>query len=153
MDAEREALREVPSRGRPEVVDKMRVLVIDDDDVARELLSSTLEAAGHEVYELPSAIGATREIYQKSIDAVVLDVMMPDINGDKLAKLLRQNARGKRLAIVLVSSRPASELEALAARASADAVLSKSRVRKELSEVVARSCANRSRGPLAEGVG
>lgn len=145
--------RRTPVQMGQRMTGSMRVLVIDDDDVARELLSSTLEDAGHEVFELPSAIGATREIYQKAIDAVVLDVMMPDINGDKLAKVLRQNARGKHLAIVLVSSRPSSELEALAVRANADAVLSKSRVRKELGEIVARTCASRSRGPMAEGFG
>ncbi len=127
----------------------MRVLVIDDDDVARELLASTLEDAGHEVFELPSAIGATREIFHRSIDAVVVDVMMPDINGDKLAKVLRQNSRGKHLAIVLVSSRPAAELEALASSASADAVLPKSRVRAELGSLLMRTCESRTRRAAA----
>lgn len=122
----------------------MRVLVIDDDDVAREMLASTLEDAGHEVYELPSAIGATREIFQREIDAIVLDVMMPDINGDKLSKVLRQNSRGKHLTIVLVSSRPAAELQALAVSAGADAVLSKGRVRAELNELLTSTCQSRN---------
>lgn len=110
----------------------MRVLVIDDDDIARELLASTLEADGHDVFELPSAIGASREIYRNEIDAVVLDVMMPDINGDKLARLLRGNSRGGALVIVLVSSRPLEELEGLARAAGADAVVAKEHIRKEL---------------------
>jgi len=117
-----------------------KVLIIDDDEVARELLSSTLEEAGHEVYELPTAIGATREIFRKAIDAVVIDVMMPDINGDKLAKVLRANSRGKHLAIVLVSSRPKSELNELARSAGADAVVSKNMIRVELGNVVAQAC-------------
>lgn len=124
----------------------MRVLVIDDDDVAREMLASTLEDAGHDVYELPSAIGATREIFQRQIEAIVVDVMMPDINGDKLSKVLRQNSRGKQLAIVLVSSRPADELAALAAAAGADAVLPKGRVRAELHSLLMHACQSRSRG-------
>jgi CheY-like chemotaxis protein len=124
----------------------MRVLVIDDDDIARELLASTLEASGHEVFALATAIGATREIFQNAIDAVVLDVMMPNINGDKLARLLRQNSRGKALAIVLVSSRPMEELRALAVSAQADAVLPKSAIRAELGETVTRACEHRARG-------
>lgn len=121
----------------------MRVLVIDDDDIARELLASTLEEHGHDVFELPSAIGASREIFRNGIDAVVLDVMMPDINGDKLAKLLRNNSRGKTLAIVLVSSRPVEELQALAAIATADAVVAKERIRLDLGKALNRACVAR----------
>jgi CheY-like chemotaxis protein len=116
----------------------MRVLVIDDDDIARELVASTLQNDGHTVFSLPSAIGATREIFQNSIDAVVLDVVMPNIDGDKLARLLRQNSKGKGLAIVLVSSRPIDELRALAVSAQADAVVSKSEIRSQLAETLRR---------------
>jgi DNA-binding response OmpR family regulator len=101
-------------------------------------LASTLEAEGHDVFELPSAIGASREIYRNDIDAVVLDVMMPDINGDKLAKLLRGNSRGKDLVIILVSSRPIEELEGLARTSGADAVVSKERIRSDLAAALVR---------------
>ena len=56
-----------------------RVLLIDDDDIAREYLASLLRDAGHEVFELPSPIGATRTILSEGIEAVVLDVIMPDM--------------------------------------------------------------------------
>jgi CheY-like chemotaxis protein len=124
----------------------MRILVIDDDDIARELISSVLDDGGHDVFELPSAIGATREIFKNAIDVVVLDVMMPDINGDKLARLLRQNSRGKNLAIILVSSRPVSELRALAASASADAVVEKAKIRTQLADAIGRAAEARHRG-------
>lgn len=118
---------------------KLRVLVIDDDDVAREMLCGTLRDFGHDVHDLPSAIGATRTIFEHKIEAVVLDVMMPNINGDKLARLLRQASRGKHLTIVLVSSRPMNELEDLASAAGADAVVSKREVRKELIQALHRA--------------
>jgi DNA-binding response OmpR family regulator len=127
----------------------MRILVIDDDDIARELLASTLEEQGHDVFELPSAIGASREIYRNGIDAVVLDVMMPDINGDKLARLLRNNTRGKNLAIVLVSSRPVEELQILASLATADAVVAKERIRIDLGRAVNRACEARGLSSVA----
>jgi CheY-like chemotaxis protein len=123
----------------------VRVLVIDDDEVARELMVSALEEAGHQVVSLPSAIGATRAIYKNSIQAVVLDVMMPDINGDKVAKLLRRNSRGRDLAIVLVSSQPSDELRRLARAPAADAIVNKSEIRTTLSKVVVSSCQGRTR--------
>ena len=121
----------------------MRILIIDDDDVARELLSSTLKQSGHKVFELATAIGATRSIFEHGIEAVVVDVNLPDISGDKLARVLRQNPRGARLGIVLVSSRPIDELRALASVCQADAVVSKSDIRSRLEMAVQRACQRR----------
>ena len=123
----------------------MRILIIDDDDVARELLSSTLKRAGHSVFELATAIGATRAIFEHDIDAVVVDVMLPDISGDKLARVLRQNSRGPTLGIVLVSSRPIDELKALALVAQADGVVPKSNIRGGLETAITQACARRAR--------
>ena len=117
----------------------MRILIIDDDDIARELLCSTLKRLGHEVHELATAIGATRAIFAHDIDAVVVDVMLPDISGDKLARVLRQNSRGQSLAIVLVSSLPIDELRALALVAQADGVVPKSNIRAGLEPALTRA--------------
>lgn len=128
----------------------LRVLVIDDDDVAREFLCGTLRDAGHDVHDLPSAIGATRAIFDQNIEAVVLDVMMPSINGDKLARLLRQASKSKHLTIILVSSRPLTELNDLASSAQADAVVSKGAVRKELAQTLRRAHLQRTSGKAAK---
>jgi DNA-binding response OmpR family regulator len=123
----------------------MRILIIDDDDIVRELLCSTLKQMGHEVYELATAIGATRVIFEHGIDAVVVDVNLPDISGDKLARVLRQNSRGAALGIVLVSSLPLDELRALATVAQADSVLSKSNIRAGLEPAILQACQRRAR--------
>ncbi len=123
----------------------MRILIIDDDDIVRELLVSTLKRAGHEVFELATAIGATRVIFANDIDAIVVDVNLPDISGDKLARVLRQNSRGQALAIVLVSSLPVEELKALAVVAQADAVLSKANVRSGLEAAIMQAYQRRVR--------
>ena len=109
-----------------------RALVIDDDDIARELLVSVLKDGGYETFELPSPIGATQTIFQEQIDVVVLDVMMPALSGDKLARMLRSNPRLRSLVIVLVSSASMDDLKQLAASVKADAVVSKRDVRKSL---------------------
>jgi DNA-binding response OmpR family regulator len=123
----------------------MRILIIDDDDIVRELLCSTLKRQGHEVHDLATAIGATRVIFEQDIDAVVVDVNLPDISGDKLARVLRQNSRGAGLGIVLVSSLPLDELKALALVAQADGVLSKSNIRAGLEPAVMQACHRRAR--------
>jgi DNA-binding response OmpR family regulator len=123
----------------------MRVLVVDDDEITRELLTSTLRQAGHKVFELGSAIGVSRTVFQRDIEAVILDVMLPDLNGDKLVQVLRQNSRGKDLAIVLVSSQPAHELRAIAMAADADAIVPKSDIRQRLGTALAQAVQRRLR--------
>lgn len=117
-------------------MDKLNVLIVDDDDMVRTQLAGLLAKAHHNVHQLPSAIGVTRAVVQNQIDVVVIDIMMPDIPGDKLAALLRQNPRLSALGVVLVSGRPVEELEALAQQVDADAVVTKADVRTKLTHSV-----------------
>jgi CheY-like chemotaxis protein len=115
-----------------------KVLVIDDDDIARELIVSILRDGGYDTSDLVSPIGATQTILREKIDAVVLDVMMPALSGDKLAKMLRSNDRMKNLVIILVSGASDFEsLQQLARSVRADGVLAKRHVRSRLLELVA----------------
>lgn len=122
-----------------------RVLLIDDDDIAREFLAQLLRDAGHEVFELPSPIGATRMILSEGIQAVVLDVFMPDMDGDKSAKMLRENSRLADLAIVLVSSSNIRQLEEIATRVKADAVVCKADARSTLVSTVRAALRSRTK--------
>jgi len=121
-----------------------RVLVIDDDEIARELLIQELEKSGFEVLSLPSAIGASRLIQTREVDAVVLDVVMPAMSGDKLATLLRHNPRFSKLAVVLVSGEDQMELKRLAASVGADAVVNKKEIRQLLAATVRSALGKRS---------
>ena len=110
----------------------MKALVIDDDDIARELIVSVLESGGYETYDLPSPIGATQVIIDRGIEIVVLDLFMPAMSGDKLAKMLRSNPRLHALTIVLVSGCDIEQLEGLAKSVKADAVVPKQEIRTRL---------------------
>ncbi len=109
-----------------------RALVIDDDDIARELVVSILRDGGYETFELPSPIGASQMISREKIDLLVLDIMMPGLSGDKLAKMLRANPRLGRIGIVLVSSCDVAQLEKVAANVRADAIVLKREIRQKL---------------------
>lgn len=126
-----------------------RVLVIDDDEIARELLSEELEKAGFDVSVLASAIGASRLIRAKEVDALVLDVNMPAMSGDKLATLLRQNPRFSALAVVLVSGADTTKLGHIASAVGADAVVNKKDIRRDLARTVSEALEARSTRPFA----
>ena len=114
----------------------MNVLIIDDSEIAREVMKSTLLRHGHRVTALPSPIGVTRTVLRESIDVVVVDVNLPTINGDRLAVLFRKQARLDRVGLVLVSSLEPDVLERLGEESAADATVPKSEVSEKLAHAV-----------------
>ncbi|HEY7831329.1 MAG TPA: response regulator transcription factor [Solirubrobacteraceae bacterium] len=60
---------------------RSRVLVVDEDVAARELLRGVLERAGHEVREAEGGRAGLRELYAKPPDLVILDVTIPELDG------------------------------------------------------------------------
>lgn len=125
-------------------MEKPRVLVIDDDEIVRELMCELLRTFNCEVFDSGSPIGVSKLIVQHQIQIVVVDVVMPDISGDKLTKLLRSNSRFGDLSIVLVSSGTAEHLQRIAKEVAADAVVPKSELREQLALVVLATHRRRS---------
>jgi CheY-like chemotaxis protein len=124
-----------------------RGLVIDDDDISRELLASTLREGGFKIFELPSPIGATQLLVREALPLLILDLQMPDMSGDKLARLLRKNHRLRSLAILLVSGGDERDLHRIATEVAADGVVLKRNVRDGLLSAVNRVLLSRaSRG-------
>lgn len=66
-----------------------RVLVVDDDVTVREVLASYLRARGHEVVEAGDGEQGLREQRAAAADLVVLDVMLPGIDGLEVCRRLR----------------------------------------------------------------
>jgi CheY-like chemotaxis protein len=101
---------------------------------------------------LPSAIGASRLIQSHGVDAVVLDVVMPALSGDKLVTLLRHNPRFSKLAVVLVSGEDPVRLNELALMVGADGVVSKNEIRQTLAATVFKALDRRS-VPMTPAIG
>jgi CheY-like chemotaxis protein len=102
------------------------VLIIDDDDIVRCALAEAIEEAGYTVEELRSPIGATRAVLQHGIRLVVLDVQMPAMRGDSLARLLRNNRRLSEVQVILISGAEEHELADLGRAVRVDGVVTKS---------------------------
>jgi DNA-binding response OmpR family regulator len=58
-----------------------RILVVDDDPAIRQLLTDVLEMDGYEVSLAVDGLAAVREVQAASPDFVILDVMMPGLDG------------------------------------------------------------------------
>ena len=99
------------------------VLVVDDDDDIREMLQSSLSFAGFRVSTAPDAQSALAVLTQTEPDAMVLDVMMPGIDGFDLLQLLRH--RGDTLPVLFLTARDAVEDRVRGLRLGADDYIAK----------------------------
>ncbi|MBX7191087.1 MAG: response regulator [Sandaracinaceae bacterium] len=115
-----------------------RVLVIDDDATALEVIRAVLGGAGLVVFTSASPIGATHTIRAERIDCVVCDLEMPAMRGEAFAKLFRKTRLFDRVKLVLVSAAPESDLLAVEQSGVADAVLHKSQLAARLVPLLRR---------------
>jgi len=66
-----------------------RILVVDDDPAIRQLLTDVLEMEGYEVTIAVDGIAAVRAVKASAPDFVVLDVMMPGLDGFEVLSTIR----------------------------------------------------------------
>jgi len=82
---------------------RKRVLVVDDDAVYRELLSIGLGAGGYEILVAENGIEAKKIVGAEAVDAVIVDMLMPLMDGLRFIDWLRKEARNEVPVLVLTS--------------------------------------------------
>lgn len=103
-----------------------KVLVIDDDPIVLEVVRERLEGAGFVVVVRDEPLGTTNVVRDERPDIVLLDIMMPALNGERLAALLRSNRSLGHIGIILHSSKTPAELGPLVEQTGAIGAISKS---------------------------
>ena len=82
-----------------------RILVVDDVAVNREILKRWLERRGFSVTEAADGQEAIRIAAEGAIDLVLLDIMMPNLNGTEVLRAIRRTRSRSDLPIVMVSAK------------------------------------------------
>src|SRR5699024_2589623 len=80
-----------------------RLVVVDDEPNIRELLSTSLRFAGFEVLTASDGMSAIELITEQEPDLVVLDVMLPDLDGLSVTRRLRE--RGLQFPVLFLTAR------------------------------------------------
>jgi len=105
---------------------KRRVLVVDDSEIVLGKASEALVSGGYDVSTALSAMEADDYLYgPDKPDLVIMDVMMPQLDGDKKAKLLKLDDTTRDIPILLLSSKSEDELVTLAREACCDGFIRK----------------------------
>lgn len=110
-----------------EQADVLRVLVVDDDETSRELVSEVFKEFGHTVVEAVDGPGAIRALQASDspFDMMVLDIQMPGMDGMEVASWVRHSAGFRELPILAVTALAHPSEAARIIRAGCDAYLSK----------------------------
>ncbi len=82
-----------------------KILVADDDPHIGEVLSFALEQAGYEVQVVANGVLALQACEQQKYDLLILDIMMPEMDGTEVCRRLRQGEAHSALPIVFLTSR------------------------------------------------
>jgi putative two-component system response regulator len=105
---------------RPKTAAAARVLCIDDNKLNRELLTATLTDAGFEVFVATNGANATEVVERDAIDVVLLDLIMPVVDGAETLRSLRADARFEFLPVIVLTSHRGAQLRQDAIVAGAD---------------------------------
>lgn len=89
---------------------KPRILVVDDEPDAVELLAFNLKNAGMEVLTAADGASALKQTRSHAPDLIVLDVMLPEMDGLEVCKSLRRDAATARVPIIMLTAK-AAELD------------------------------------------
>jgi len=103
-----------------------KILVVDDSELVLAMAKEFLEQGGFTVVTAENGIEANRHIYATDKpDLIILDVMLPMLEGNKKAKMLKEKEDTKHIPILLLSSKEESELQRLTAEAGAEGYIRK----------------------------
>ncbi|MBI5325462.1 MAG: response regulator [Ignavibacteriae bacterium] len=80
------------------------ILVVDDNRITTKLLRRYLEASGYEAVEAYDGIDCLEKVEQKLPDAIVLDVMMPRLDGYETVKKLKEKEETRHIPVVIVTA-------------------------------------------------
>jgi PAS domain S-box-containing protein len=115
------------------VTERARILVVDDDADLLRLTSILLKQAGHEILEATTGADGLRLAREEEPDLVLLDVMLPDMNGLEVCRHIKADAHQGGSFVVFLSAfqtRPADHADGL--EAGADGYITRPVANREL---------------------
>ena len=108
------------------------ILIVDDEPDNRELLEVILAWEGFVILTAASGEEALASVAQKPVDLVLLDIMMPDMNGYEVVAKIKGNLATKNIPVLMISALVDVNTRTLALTAGADDFLAKPLERAEL---------------------
>ena len=130
--AERAAEAQAPLRLAPR-----RVLIVEDNDDARQMLHEALAFSGHDVREARDGASGLALAAEALPDVALIDIGLPDVDGYEVARRLRAAPGGRRMGLIAITGYGQAEDQRRAYEAGFDAHLTKPVAPERLKQVMA----------------
>jgi len=125
-------------------VDPILILLVEDDPFMRKLLGKVLEAHGYKVTMAVDGLEGLRFAREVKPDIIVLDVMLPKMDGHKVCRILKSDPRSKTIPIILHTTQMGEQEERIAKEVGSDAFVVKNNTLTELLNVIQELTSKRS---------
>ena len=101
------------------------ILLVDDDRQTRLKLSRSLEMKGHTVTAVDSGQAALKTLAAGSFDLILLDILMPEVDGFEVLRTLKADAQLKDIPVIVVSALEDTQSEEKSKQLGAQAYVTK----------------------------
>ena len=113
-----------------------RILIVDDDEMVRIALNELLRPEGYEVNIVSSGSEALKKLDENGYDLLMLDIIMPEMDGFELCKRIRERENYRETPIVFLTAKSREEDRSEGLDAGANLFLSKPISPDKLIEIV-----------------
>ena len=102
-----------------------KILIVDDDEMVRMALVELLKPEGYDVFAVSSGLLALEKLEEETFDLMLLDIIMPEMDGIDLCKRIRQLEQHKETPIAFLTAKSQEADKAKGLEAGATLFLSK----------------------------
>ena len=102
-----------------------KILIVDDEADIIEILQFVLEANGYEIITAMDGEEGLKLARESHPDLIILDVMMPKINGYKICRLLKYDNKYKDIPVLMITARSQEEDKVIGEETGADEYITK----------------------------
>jgi DNA-binding response OmpR family regulator len=118
---------------------KLKILVADDEADCRELLTYLLHGGGYDTCEAADGLAALTMAREQQPDLILLDVMMPELDGLAVCEILKRQADTAHIPVIFLSACGSQPMQYLGVKAGALEYFNKPFIWRELAEKIRRS--------------
>jgi CheY-like chemotaxis protein len=118
------------------MAEKKRILLLDDSTITLEMEKALLEERGYRIAIASNLIEFQAQLERFQPEIILTDLMMPDVSGKEIVRVLKQDFHTEKIPIILFSSKGDDELSEISEQAGADGFLSKSHGIEKLGDMV-----------------
>ncbi len=102
-----------------------KILIVDDEPLNIKLMAAMLSEFNYEIYTAPDGIEAINQVYADPPDLILLDIMMPKMDGYEVTRKLKADPQTQHIPIILATSLEGANLKTIGHEAGADDFLNK----------------------------